>query len=81
MHFAAQRMVALSAEVLSAGAETPAQTRAELEALNEEVYGRRWDGGERVRIHDRPNSTIIEPLNIPDSHEHAVSHGRTITHA
>ena len=55
--------------MLSAGAEAPEQTCAELAALNEEVYGRRWEGGERVRIHDRPGSTIIEPLNIPDSHE------------
>ena len=47
----------------------PEQTCAELEALNEEVYGRRWEGGERVRIHDRPGSMIMEPLNIPDSHE------------
>ena len=64
---AAQRMLALCSRVLLAGAEAPEQTCAALEALNEEVYGRRWEGGERVRIHDRPGSTIIEPLNIPDS--------------
>jgi hypothetical protein len=62
-------MLALSAGVLAAGAEAPEQTCAELKALNEEVYGRRWEGGERVRVHDRPGSTIIEPLQIPDSHE------------
>jgi hypothetical protein len=69
VHSAAQRILMLAAEILAAGPETPDALHREFKALNEEIYGRRWDGGERIRIYDRPGQTIIEPLQIPESHE------------
>jgi hypothetical protein len=68
VHHVAQRVLALSAGILSAGASTTPEMRDELGSLTTEIYGRRFDG-EHVRVHERPGMTILQPLAVPDSHE------------
>jgi hypothetical protein len=66
VHYLAQRLLTLSSEILHAGPETPDELRDEFRAVDEELYGRRWDGhGAPVRIHDEPGITIVEPVGLP----------------
>src|SRR5690348_5674274 len=52
VYWLAQRLLSLSSAVLAAGPETPQALRDEFQAVDEELYGRRWDGeGSPVRIH------------------------------
>lgn len=66
VHALAQQVLQLSARILAAGPDTPHDLHAELKAVSEEIYGRRWDSDDSVHIVDRPGMTIMVP--IPDSH-------------
>lgn len=66
VHWLAQRLLWLSSEVLAAGPEPPQALRDEFRTVDEELYGRRWDGkGAPVRIHEHGDVTIIEPVDLP----------------
>ena len=67
VHFAAQRILELSARIVAAAPDPPVALGDELKLLNEEIYGRRWGTSESVQIHDVPDGQIIVP--IPDSHK------------
>jgi len=68
VHFAARRILTLAMDILAAGPETPDTLYDDFKTLHTEVYGRRWDSDEQVRIYDRPGGpTIIQP--IPESHK------------
>ncbi len=66
VHWLAQRLLSLASEILTAGPETPAALRDEFRTVDEELYGRRWDGeGSPLRIHEHREFTILEPVGLP----------------